>query len=329
MSITASAGVAIAGEHGDAATALLKRAEIVLYRAKADGEGKFQIFAPDMERAVAERLVLKRALAEALPKRQLELDYQPIIDLKTGRVGSAEALLRWRHPERGRIPPAEFIPIAERTGLIAPIGAWVLEEACRAACYWPGRPSVAVNVSAAQFAASFPTVVEAILDRTRLDPARLVIEITESVLVQDTEENLAVLNSLKRLGVKIALDDFGTGYSSLAYLSRFPFDVLKMDRGFIGDNAIGKKSLAVVRAVAQLAYMLGMRVTAEGVETEEQLARVKQDGCDFAQGYLFGRPLRQDDLIAMLAERMRPAPALAVAETARPQKYGQREGRWL
>jgi predicted signal transduction protein with EAL and GGDEF domain len=192
-SITASAGVSIAGEHGNAAVALLKRADIALYRAKAEGEGKFQIFAPDMERAVAERLLMKRALAEALPRGELKLDYQPIVDLKTGRVGSAEALLRWRHPERGRISPTEFIPIAERTGLIASIGAWVLEEACRSARRWPGRPCVAVNVSAAQFSSSFPISVAAILGRTGHDPSRLVIEITESVLVQDTEENLVIL----------------------------------------------------------------------------------------------------------------------------------------
>lgn len=289
--VDTSVGIAVTPDDGDNPDMLLKNADLALYRAKSDGRGTFRFFEPEMDTRMKERRDLEIELRRALHKGQLQLYYQPLVNLATNAISGFEALLRWQHPVNGLIPPADFIPLAEEIGLIIPIGEWVLREACKEAASWPGDLKVAVNLSPTQFKSRtlVQTVVSA-LASSGLAPQRLELEITESVLLHDNEATLKRLHQLRELGVRISMDDFGTGYSSLSYLRNFPFDKIKIDRSFVGDLAHGDDAVAIVRAVANLAARLGMATTAEGVETEEQLERIRAEGCTEMQGYLFSPP---------------------------------------
>lgn len=289
-----SIGLALAPEDAETPDLLLKRAELALYAAKEAGRGRLCRFDPEMDKRAEARLALETDLRQALAFGQFELHYQPLLDLESRALAGFEALLRWPHPHRGMVPPGEFIPLAEEIGLIVPLGEWVLREACRTAKSWPGKLSVAVNVSARQFADG-PRLVRAVrhaLTEAGLPGEQLEIEITESVFLANAPDTLSTLHQLRALGIRIAMDDFGTGYSSLSQLRSFPFDKIKIDRFFLsrlesseGDN------LAVVRAIASLGRTLGMVVTAEGVETERQAELVRKSGGHQIQGYWISRPL--------------------------------------
>jgi diguanylate cyclase (GGDEF)-like protein len=300
--ISASIGVAIAPTDGGDTDTLLRKADIAMYRAKADGRRTFCLFMPEMDAALQARRLLALDLDRALKCHEFALFYQPMVDVRTGDVTGFEALLRWHHPERGLILPSDFIPLAEENGLIVELGEWTLRRACSDAAGWPQELSVAVNLSPLQLRSRrlVRTVVHALAE-SGLAVGRLELEITESVLLQEEPESRANLAQLKNLGVAIAMDDFGTGYSSLSSLHRFSFDKIKIDRSFVSDLADGSGALAIVRAVASLASSLGMVVTAEGVETAEQLARLRAEGCHEVQGYLFGPPRPAGDVADALA----------------------------
>ncbi|MCZ7661065.1 MAG: EAL domain-containing protein [Xanthobacteraceae bacterium] len=300
--IGTSIGIAIAPLDGRVGDQLLHAADLALYRAKSDGRNTNRFFEPDMHARIQARRALELDLREALPRGELELFYQPLIDLGSRSVSGFEALLRWRHPERGLVPPSEFVPLAEDIGLVNQIGAWVLREACAEAKTWPAPLKVAVNLSPLQFRNhALALDVIAALGASDLPAARLELEITEAVLIEDIEETLSVLIGLRRLGVRIAMDDFGTGYSSLSYLRKFPFDKIKIDRSFVQDITERPDTLAIVRAVIDLAGSLGMSTTAEGVETVEQLAHLRAERCTEAQGFLFSTPRPAREIPAMLA----------------------------
>jgi diguanylate cyclase (GGDEF)-like protein len=304
-----SIGIATSATDGDETENLLKNADLALYRAKADGRGTFRFFESDMDARAQARRALEIDLRQALAKRQFELHYQPQVDIDTGEVLALEALVRWRHPERGLIPPMEFIPLAEETGLIIGLGEWVLHQACLEATKWPNSVRVAVNVSPVQFRNhDLAQVVGRILTETGLPPSRLEIEVTESLLLRDAEANLKALNHLKRLGLRISMDDFGTGYSSLANLRSFPFDKIKIDRSFVSDLENNADSAAIVRAVLGLGHSLGMTTCAEGVETQEQLVRLRREGCTEVQGFYYSRPKPVDEISGLLAKGFDPAP---------------------
>jgi diguanylate cyclase (GGDEF)-like protein/PAS domain S-box-containing protein len=308
--IGASLGIAMLPGDGTTPDLLLNNADLALYQAKAERRGTFRFFEPEMNARIQARRSLERELRAALSAGALELFYQPLLNLQENRINACEALLRWRHPERGFIPPAEFIPIAEETGLITPIGEWVLREACREAATWPNEIKVAVNLSPVQFRQQslVPSVVSA-LANAGLDPKRLELEITESVLLADSDANLAVLHRLRNLGVRIAMDDFGTGYSSLSYLRTFPFDKIKIDQSFVRELGVNRHCAAIVRAVAGLGADLGITTVAEGVETAEQRDHLQSEGCDEMQGYLFSRPLPVAALRQLIAETEQAARA--------------------
>ena len=276
---------------------LLRDADIAMYEAKRRGKGSYEVFEAGMRVAATERLELKANLKRAIENDELLLHYQPIVDLTSGRVSGAEALVRWQHPEKGLVPPLDFIPFAEESGLILPLGRWVLAEACHRAAAWRGvdggaAPTVAVNLSGVRLRhpGLFQELTE-ILDASGLAPERLVLEITESVLVQEKELVVERLTELKSLGVQLAIDDFGTGYSSLSYLRDFPIDILKIDKSFIDSVALGPEDSALPRAVLKLAQTLDLKVVAEGVEDAAQLAELRRLRCPSAQGYLFSRPV--------------------------------------
>jgi diguanylate cyclase (GGDEF)-like protein len=270
---------------------LLKQADTALYRAKADGRGTFRFFEPEMDAELQARRALEVDLRRAMANNEFLLHFQPQVRLQANEITGFEALLRWRHPVRGTIPPGEFIPIAEDIGLIAPLGEWAINEACRIAATWPQDLNVAVNISPIQFRnrTLLPCVRKA-LTRTGLDPSRLELELTESALLQENETTLTALHELRQLGVRIALDDFGTGYSSLSYLRSFPFDKIKIDQSFVRELSTQPDCMVIIRSVVRLGRGLGMSITAEGVETEDQLAQIRAAGCTEAQGYLLGRP---------------------------------------
>jgi diguanylate cyclase (GGDEF)-like protein/PAS domain S-box-containing protein len=305
--LTASAGIAIAAVPGTSAEALLRNADLAMYRAKEVGHGRYEIFESEMHRRATERLTVANELRSAIGRNQLRLSYQPQVDTSTGQLVGVEALVRWQHPERGLLSPAEFVPIAEETHLIVPLGGWVLLEACRQGAEWsaryPDRPlKLSVNVSPKQL--SRPQLIDDVADalsRTGMPAANLCIEMTESILMGDADFFLEALLGLKLLGVTIAIDDFGTGYSSLAYLRRYPIDVLKIDKGFVdGLDEDDPRSAAVMAAVVGLAHALGVVALAEGVETESQLALLRQLGCDQCQGDLFARAVGSDVITALL-----------------------------
>ncbi len=289
--VGASIGIALAPGDGQEADVLLRNADMALYRAKAEGRGTAHFFEPEMDRRIQARRLLELDLRKAFANGEFELFYQPLINLNTNAVSGFEALLRWRHPERGMIAPVEFIPLAEEIGLIVPLGEWVLRQACTEAMHWPRELKVAVNLSPTQFRSR--GVVQAVLTAlaySRLTANRLELEITESVLLGETDANLATLHQLRKIGVHISMDDFGTGYSSLSYLRCFPFDKIKIDRSFVKELSERPDCVAIIRAVAGLGMSLGIATTAEGVETSEQLERVRAEGCTEVQGYLFSPP---------------------------------------
>ena len=290
--IGVSIGVAFAPSDTLDPDALLKNADLALYRAKLDGRGVFRLFHSAMDAEMQARRSLELDLRHALAANQFELFYQPLIDLRTESVGGFEALLRCRHPERGMVPPVRFIPLAEEIGAIVPIGEWVVRQACVAASTWPGELHVSVNLSPVQFKSrDLVAAVATALRQSGLAPGRLELEITETVMLQDTEATLATLHELRSLGVRIAMDDFGTGYSSLSYLRRFPFDRIKIDQSFVRELGRQRDCGAIIRAVIGLSHELGMATTAEGVETREQLCALARAGCSAIQGYLFSKPV--------------------------------------
>ncbi len=286
-----SIGIALHPGDGATADALARNADFALGRAKQDGRGGFRFFEPEMDRELRERRALGVDLREALGRAELALHYQPLFDAETLGLCGYEALLRWTHPVRGSVSPGQFIPVAEECGLIDGIGRWTLEQACAAAVRWPDNLRIAVNLSPVQFRQTdLVGMVAAILHRHGLAPARLELEITEGVLIDDADRALAILRQLKALGVRIALDDFGTGFSSLGYLRRFPFDKLKIDKSFVPGLGEDADADAIVRSIIAMAQSLRLDVTAEGVETEGQLARLRAEHCSQVQGFLLGRP---------------------------------------
>jgi diguanylate cyclase (GGDEF)-like protein len=304
VTVSASIGIAMAPRDGDDPDTLLKFADMALYAAKTDGRRTYRFFEPEMNARLHARRALETDLRLAFARNEFELYYQPTIDVASGRIVGFEALLRWHHPERGMVAPSDFIPLAESIGLIVPLGEWVLRQACAEAARWPDEVTVAVNLSPLQFKnANLVQTVMGALAAAGLPPRRLELEITESVLLQENENNPATLHRLRDLGVRIALDDFGTGYSSLSYLRVFPFDRIKIDGSFVKELPHNVESVSIVRAMADLARGLRMATTAEGVETPEQLEVLRADGVTAAQGFLFSRPLPAGDLHALLAQR--------------------------
>ena len=304
--IGTSIGISVTPRDGASVDALLKNADTALYRAKAEGRGVFRFFEQAMDAELQARRVLELDIRRAIEEAQFELYYQPLISLPTHEISGFEALLRWHHPERGLVSPAEFIPIAEDTGLIDTIGAWVLRQACSEATGWPEHVKIAVNLSPAQFRSDeLVGIVNQALIASGLEPSRLELEITESVLLQQDDPNLMTLHRLRQMGVRISMDDFGTGYSSLSYLRSFPFDKIKIDRSFVKGLSNDGGSVAIVRAVTGLSRSLGITTTAEGVETDEQLHCLAREGCHEVQGYLFSKPVPADR-VPMLLDTVEP-----------------------
>ncbi|HLC08610.1 MAG TPA: EAL domain-containing protein, partial [Methyloceanibacter sp.] len=291
VTTSASVGIALGPVDNGSADILLKNADLALYRAKQDGRNTFRFFEPAMDAALQKRRKLENDLRNALRKNQLYLDYQPQFDLETGKLAGYEALVRWWHPSEGEVPPTTFIPIAEETGLIAPLGEWILRTACAYATTWPADTTLAVNLSPAQFKTQdVLELVRKVLVETGLDPQRLELEITESILLQNTDAVVETLKRLDQLGVSIVMDDFGTGYSSLSYLTRFPVRKIKIDRSFIDTLGSSEQTSAIVSSIVGLGQSLKVTITAEGVETEGQAAMLKKWGCDQVQGFYYGKP---------------------------------------
>jgi diguanylate cyclase (GGDEF)-like protein len=299
--VGASVGIATAPSDGDDPAELMSHADLALYAAKAAGRGTYRCYDATLDDQMRARRSLETGLRQALAADQMELHYQPLIDAKSGQITSAEALVRWNHPERGQISPADFIGIAEETGLILPLGKWVLETACLEAVSWPSTMSVAVNLSPVQFRE--PALVDMVanaLRRSSLPPERLELEITEGVLLSNEVRTLEVLGELRALGVRISMDDFGTGYSSLSYLRKFPFDKIKIDQSFVRQVPDDAESAAIVRAIITMGSCLGISTTVEGVETSAQFDFSVDEGCDTIQGYLISMPLERHDFTAFI-----------------------------
>ena len=291
VTVEVSIGIALAPGDGLEAEQLLRNADTALYRAKADGRGLYRFFEPEMDARMQARRRLEVDLRKAIANGEFELFYQPLVDMQTEHVTGFEALIRWHHPERGMVAPLDFIPVAEDSGLIVPIGDWVIRQACAEAATWPSNVKIAVNLSPVQFKSKgLLTSVISALAASGLPPSRLELEITESVLLQDGDATLAILHELRGLGIRISMDDFGTGYSSLSYLRKFPFDKIKIDQSFIFAMSDHNDSLAIVRAVIAMGTGLGIATTAEGVETPEQFKQLKLEGCTEVQGFLFSPP---------------------------------------
>jgi diguanylate cyclase (GGDEF)-like protein len=316
--VTMSIGISIFPDDGCDSQALLKAADMAMYRAKETGRNNYQYYLPSMNVHTLERLELESDLRRALERGEFLLHYQPKVEIRSGRITGVEALLRWKHPLRGLVPPLDFIPLAEETGLIVPIGEWVLATACAQNQAWQGRAlpklSVAVNLSARQFADSaLLAKLTRIIHTSGLDPALLELEITESVVMSYGESAVGVLDKLKSIGVQIAIDDFGTGYSSLAYLKRFPIDTLKVDRSFIRDIPGNSGDMKITRAIIAMAHGLRLKVVAEGVETADQLQFLQKQSCDAAQGYFLYPPLEEDKVADVLEiNRLNCAASLAI-----------------
>jgi diguanylate cyclase (GGDEF)-like protein/PAS domain S-box-containing protein len=315
LHITASIGISIYPDDGRDAETLIRCADTAMYHAKDKGRNNYQFFTEDMNVRAVERQFLEGSLRRALKRREFVLHYQPKINLETGAITGVEALIRWRHPERGLIPPAMFVPIAEDCGLIVPIGRWVLREACRQTQSWidaglPPMP-VAVNISAVEFQSKdFLEGVRVILKETRLNPRYLELELTESVLMQDAEATASALIALKAIGVRLAIDDFGTGYSSLSYLRQFPIDTLKIDQSFVREITAGSLDDTIVSAVISMGKTLKQRVVAEGVETGEQLAFLQRLHCGEGQGFHFSRPVSAEEFATLLKTKTELIPQL-------------------
>lgn len=317
--VTASIGVALSIARRTAPDDILRDADLAMSHAKAKGKSRYEVFDKSMNKPAEERLGLELDLRHAITRREFALHYQPVVDLESGRIVEVEALVRWLHPRRGLLHPADFIPLTEETGLIVPLGRWILGEACRQFRQWqatvPAPPlTMSVNLSARQL--QQPTLVDDVAEALReaqIDPAALRLEITETVVMQEAPSALAKLDALKRLGVRLAIDDFGTGYSSLGYLKRFPVDTLKVDRSFVKGIGRDVEDTAIVRAVVTVAKSLALSITAEGIETEFQLAELRALGCDRAQGYYFAEPVPGDRIPALLA-----GPGWAPRDSLRP-----------
>ncbi|MDE2089728.1 MAG: bifunctional diguanylate cyclase/phosphodiesterase, partial [Gammaproteobacteria bacterium] len=325
---TFSIGMGVFPMDGQDAVTLLRNADTARQRAKQSGGNSFQCYSADMNAHAAEWLSLESWLRHALERDELRLYYQPQIDVRNGRLIGTEALLRWQHPERGLLSPGEFISLAEETGLIVPIGEWAMRMACAQNKAWrdrgPGKITVAVNISARQFhRQDLPALVARMLAETGLLPDGLELEITESVAMQDVERATTVLAELKRMGVKLSIDDFGTGFSSLNYLKRFPIDKLKIDQSFVRNLTTDENDAAIARAVITLGHSLKLKVIAEGVETAEQLAWLRREDCDDAQGYLFGKPVPADQFEASRREADSPRKTPA---TTRRRKHDTQSG---
>jgi diguanylate cyclase (GGDEF)-like protein len=309
--VDASIGIAVSPEDGTEPSELVKNADLALFGAKASGRGTYRFFEQAMDQRMLERHQLELELRKALVNGEFEVHFQPLVNLSTDRIGCCEALLRWNHPERGYIPPDRFIGLAEETGLITRIGDWVIRTACREAASWPDNVMLAINISPVQFRS--PNLIDVVmhsLATSGLAPERLELEITETILLENTDATLATLERFHELGVRIAMDDFGTGYSSLSYLQKFPFDKIKIDGSFIQGLSDSEGSAAIVRAVAGLAASFRMTTTAEGVETDEQLRLVRELGCTEMQGHLFAKACNARDLSRLMRahEARFPAP---------------------
>ena len=293
-----SIGIALSTTDFNHTEDLLRGADIAMYRAKASGKACHEVFDTEMHNEAMRQMQLENDLRRALERGEFRVYYQPIVSLTTGRLAGFEALMRWQHPERGLVSPGDFIPIAEETGLILPMGQWILMEACRQMSEWQKkypqyrRLSMSVNISSRQFSQRGTIdLLKNVLEKTGLNPALLKLEITETAIMENTETAMEILLALKKMGVQLSVDDFGTGYSSLGYLYRFPMDVLKIDRSFISRVDTDGEKLELVRTIITLAWNLGMDVIAEGVETTKQLAQLKMLKCEYGQGYLFSKPM--------------------------------------
>jgi diguanylate cyclase (GGDEF)-like protein/PAS domain S-box-containing protein len=306
--MTASIGMTLYPHDGDHSEVLMTNADLAMYNAKKLGKNQFEWFKAEIQAGGFEKLLLENSLRKAIRNEQLFLVYQPQFDLKTGKINAVEALIRWKHPDYGLISPADFIPIAEETGLILPIGNWVIQEACRQNREWQSRGykpiRIAVNLSSHQFSQqNLPEIIQGILEKNDLESKWLEIEITESMILQDVKATTEILNRIKKMGVHVSIDDFGTGYSSLSYLGKLPIDILKIDRSFIKDIENDKSSSLITGAIISLAHSLELKVVAEGVETNGQLLEVKKRNCDVIQGFLFSKPLVSEELTKHLIER--------------------------
>jgi diguanylate cyclase (GGDEF)-like protein len=307
LHITASIGVSIYPDNGMDAETLIKNADTAMYQAKENGHQSFKFFTPEMNVRAVDRQSIEEDLRRAVERHEFTLDYQPKINLKTGAITGAEALLRWTHPTRGSIPPLKFIPVAEDSGLILPIGAWVLKEACRQARAWvdAGLPNMtmAVNVSYSQFRDDgFLSFLFATLDESGLDPTSLEVEVTESVLMKHADLTASILKALRAKGVQISLDDFGTGYSSLSYLQKFSLDALKIDQSFVRQITSATEQTTIVSAIISMGQSLGLRIIAEGVESAEDVEFLKARNCDEAQGFYYSRPVPAEQFAKFLAD---------------------------
>jgi diguanylate cyclase (GGDEF)-like protein len=314
--VSASVGIAVHPGDGTTAGALIRNSDIAMFRAKKRGRNNFQFFLPEMHENAVRRVRLEMALRGALAKNEFMLHYQPKIDVRTGIVTGFEALLRWRHPEFGLLSPADYVPVLEESDLITPVGEWVLRTACRQIASWSERGiaprPIAVNLSARQFRMdNLDTMVARIITETGVDPQLLELELTESLLMDNPEQTVITLGNLRRYGVRLAVDDFGTGYSSLAYLKRFPIDALKIDRAFISDATTNPEDAAIALAIINLGHSLGLKVVAEGVETESQLEFLREKGCDEMQGFFFSPAVSADEMDSLMRRAGTGSQALA------------------
>ncbi len=319
ISIGCSIGIAVAPNDGDVSEILIRNADLALYAAKADGRGVHRFYREELLVGAKSRKLMEDDLRKALADGQLHLAYQPVVGTVSEQVVGFEALVRWTHPKRGAIPPAEFIPIAEECGLIESIGEWVLRTACADAARWPDPIRVAVNVSTIQFAnATFPRLVTSALAASGLPPHRLELEITESVFLDEDASSDRMFERLKAIGVRLALDDFGTGYSSLGYLRKAPFDKIKIDQSFVRGAAIaGNRNAAIIKAIVSLADTLGMETTAEGVEVQDEIALIRELGCSHIQGYVYGKAMSAEDAIRLVGEGKAQASGFSVSRAPR------------
>ncbi|HEY9616936.1 MAG TPA: EAL domain-containing protein [Microcoleaceae cyanobacterium] len=310
VQIHSSLGIAVYPQDGNTPDALLSRADTAMRQAKTLGGSQYAFYDVEMDLLISERRMIESQLRSAQTNQELELHYQPQVNLVTGRIIGAEALLRWKNPSLGSVSPAKFIPVAEETGLIVPIGEWVLQTACAQARAWRNASQmpirVSVNLSARQFKqANLLGMVTQVLEETQLDPTLLVLELTETSVMEDVDTTISILQQLKKMGVQISIDDFGTGYSSLNYLKRFPIDVLKIDQSFVQDIITDTNDAAIAKAIIAMAQSLQLKVIAEGVETQEQYEFLRQNGCNAMQGYLFSRPLNAIEFVALLTSDRR------------------------
>jgi diguanylate cyclase (GGDEF)-like protein len=329
ISIGCSIGVAVAPTDGDTTEALVRNADLALYAAKADGRGIHRFFRPELLQGAQSRKQLEDDLRDALAANQFHIAYQPVVATDDERIVGYEALLRWDHPTRGSVSPADFVPVAEECGLVDAIGEWVLRTACLEASRWPENVRVAVNVSPIQFAnPALPAVVTNALARSGIAPQRLELEITESVFVDDSAATEAMFTMLKKIGVRLALDDFGTGYSSLGYLKKAPFDKIKIDQSFVrGAIQPGNRNAAIIQAIVMLADTLGMETTAEGVEVQDEIALIRQLGCSHIQGYVYGKPARAEEVVKQLAAAHGRATAIGYKVSRSPRVKTLRSAR--